>query len=339
MVSNWAFLGGYEGLKYSSTGSAGLADVQEDQLRPWTSHYQQASKGRNEESPGVQQSASLIFFGTIMIRLRYTTDIARDNAAKLQSVTQEKDLDAFLNTAQLAAKDFTAEKQNVKIVHTPTVGPSVNQNPFLLSSEEEKDALRKHWEYRTQLRVPRRPPWTKTMTPAQLDRQEKDSILGWRRNLAVLQEKENLLLTPFERNLEVWRQLWRVVERSHLIVQIVDARNPLRFRCADLDDYVRDVEGPEGEKGTGAGLRKSLLLINKSDLLDQEQRRQWADYFDSQDIQYAFFSALDAKILQEARLATLEGGSVAAPPAEVVQDVRNKDAFTTSSDGLEDDKL
>jgi large subunit GTPase 1 len=87
-----------------------------------------------------------------------------------------------------------------------------------------------------------------------------------------LQDRDRFLLTPFERNLEVWRQLWRVLERSHLVVQIVDARNPLRFRCADLDAYVQDVEGPEGEKDTGKGLRRSLLLINKADLLTATQR-------------------------------------------------------------------
>ena len=81
-----------------------------------------------------------------------------------------------------------------------------------------------------------------------------------------------LLLTPFERNLEVWRQLWRVIERSHLIVQIVDARNPLRFRCEDLEMYVREVEGPEGEQGTGSRERNTLLLINKADLLTAKQR-------------------------------------------------------------------
>lgn len=72
--------------------------------------------------------------------------------------------------------------------------------------------------------------------------------------------------------MEVWRQLWRVIERSHLIVQIVDARNPLRFRCEDLEDYIRDVEGAEGEAGTGKSKRKSLLLINKADLLTAKQR-------------------------------------------------------------------
>ena len=87
-----------------------------------------------------------------------------------------------------------------------------------------------------------------------------------------LQDRDKFLLTPFERNIEVWRQLWRVLERSHLVVQIVDARNPLNFRCEDLESYVLDVEGPEGEQGTGGGLRRNLLLINKSDLLTAKQR-------------------------------------------------------------------
>jgi large subunit GTPase 1 len=91
-------------------------------------------------------------------------------------------------------------------------------------------------------------------------------------DLSRLQDRDKFLLTPFERNIEVWRQLWRVLERSHLVVQIVDARNPLNFRCEDLESYVLDVEGPEGEQGTGKGLRRNLLLINKSDLLTAKQR-------------------------------------------------------------------
>ena len=86
-----------------------------------------------------------------------------------------------------------------------------------------------------------------------------------------LQESDGLLLTPFERNIEVWRQLWRVLERSHLVVQIVDARNPLRFRCEDLEAYVQDVEGAEGEAGTGRGKRRSLLLINKAVLVGKDE--------------------------------------------------------------------
>ena len=105
----------------------------------------------------------------------------------------------------------------------------------------------------------------------------RDYVNPWAHNTHIhhvyrLQDRDKLLLTPFERNIEVWRQLWRVLERSHLVVQIVDARNPLRFRCEDLDTYVKDIEGPEGEQGSGPGLRKNLLLINKSDLLTAKQR-------------------------------------------------------------------
>ena len=32
-----------------------------------------------------------------------------------------------------------------------------------------------------------------------------------------LEGNENLVLTPFEKNLDIWRQLWRVLERSDLV--------------------------------------------------------------------------------------------------------------------------
>ena len=157
-----------------------------------------------------------------------------------------------------------------------------------------------------------------------------------------LQDRDQFLLTPFERNIEVWRQLWRVIERSHLVVQIVDARNPLRFRCEDLEDYVRDVEGSEGESGSGPGKRKSLLLINKSDLLTATQRREWADYFDKQGIQYAFFSAANATALQEARAAAAAAAEEAARKEEGKEDedeemLSDEEGFESASESPESD--
>ncbi len=38
-----------------------------------------------------------------------------------------------------------------------------------------------------------------------------------------LEEDEKLVLTPFEKNIEVWRQLWRVLERSDIVVQVTSA--------------------------------------------------------------------------------------------------------------------
>lgn len=79
------------------------------------------------------------------------------------------------------------------------------------------------------------------------------------------------------------------MERSDLLVQIVDARNPLRFRCEDLEQYVLEMdehpqnEEPEDEDEDAESReedlsapsrvqRRNLLLINKADLLDEGQR-------------------------------------------------------------------
>ena len=210
---------------------------------------------------------------------------------KMRSVTEQAALDEFLSTAELAGTDFTAEKlNNVKIIHTD------QKNPYLLSAAEERATAKKHNANRKRLTVPRRPHWEETTTPQELDERERESLLEWRRGLAELQESNDLLLTPFERNIEVWRQLWRVIERSDLVVQIVDARNPLLFRCEDLEKYVKEVD-PK---------KNNLLLVNKADMMTLEQRRAWANYFQTAGINFRFFSAELAKEMNEAANATLD---------------------------------
>lgn len=73
------------------------------------------------------------------------------------------------------------ERRNVKIIQT-TAGST--HNPYLLTDQEEESTLKKHQLNKERLRVPRRPPWTKAITTTQLDRQEKDAFLEWRRGLA-----------------------------------------------------------------------------------------------------------------------------------------------------------
>ena len=216
----------------------------------------------------------------------YITNDKQDAAwVKMRSITEQGALDEFLATAELAGTDFTAEKMSsVKIIHTD------QRNPYLLSAKEEQAVLGKQKENRGRLTVPRRPQWDSTTTREELDERERQSFLEWRRGLAELQETQDLLMTPFERNLEVWRQLWRVIERSDVIVQIVDARNPLMFRSEDLEVYVKDID-PK---------KQNLLLINKADLMTYRQRKMWANYLKGEGIDYRFFSAQLAKEMIEA---------------------------------------
>ncbi|WFD33991.1 hypothetical protein MCUN1_000819 [Malassezia cuniculi] len=237
----------------------------------------------------------------------HTTDthVGEPKWTKLRSVTHEGALEEFLNTAQLADADFTAERRNIKVVETAQTSRT-RHNPYLLTAQEEAEVIKNQQENRDRLRVPRRPAWDADTTPAQLERLEKDAFLEWRRGLAQLQDGVGLVLTPFERNIEVWRQLWRVIERSQLLVQIVDARNPLRFRCEDLESYVASLPANPADLSVVQdtdyrGPRRTLLLINKSDLLDKEQRKQWADYFSKQGIRFAFFSAADETARQAAK--------------------------------------
>ena len=215
-----------------------------------------------------------------------TNEKAEASWVKLRSVTGQSALDEFLSTAELAGTDFTAAKptNNTRIIHLDS------RDPYLPTAGEERATARRQAAHRAHLTVPRRPPWDAGTTRAQLEVREREGLLQWRRGLADLTENHDLLVTPFERNLEVWRQLWRVVERSDLLVQIVDARDPLLFRSEDLERYVKEV----------SERKKNLLLVNKADLLTRRQRQAWADYFGQEGINFKFFSARDAKSLQDA---------------------------------------
>ncbi|KAL4788056.1 hypothetical protein BJX76DRAFT_317001 [Aspergillus varians] len=224
----------------------------------------------------------------------YITNSATEAAwVKMRSITEQPALDEFLTTAELAGTDFTAEKMNnVQIIHTD------QKNPYLLSAAEEKSAMEKHKANKGRLTVPRRPQWDQSTTRNELDVMERDSFMDWRRGLAALQENNDLLMTPFERNLEVWRQLWRVIERSDVVVQIVDARSPLLFRSEDLETYVKELSSK----------KRNLLLVNKADMLTDKQREAWADYFERNQIDFRFFSAQMAKEANEARDNEVESG-------------------------------
>ncbi|GAB1729743.1 hypothetical protein NU195Hw_g5698t1 [Hortaea werneckii] len=230
---------------------------------------------------------------------------------KMRSVTEQGALDEFLSTAELAGTDFTAEKMNnVKIIHTD------QKNPYLLSAAEERGVVKKQNSKRARLTVPRRPPWNASTTAQELDTRERESMLEWRRGLAELQEVDDLLLTPFERNIEVWRQLWRVIERSDLVVQIVDARNPLLFRSDDLERYVKEVDKK----------KRNLLLVNKADMMTLEQRQAWADYFVQNGINFRFFSAELAKELNEAKGNAFDGLEDEAEESEEDTDSESADS-------------
>ena len=75
-----------------------------------------------------------------------------------------------------------AERTNVKVVSTPSIPNS--KNPYLLSAQESRALTKKQDELKGSLRVPRRAAWDETTTRVELEKNERDSFLEWRRGLA-----------------------------------------------------------------------------------------------------------------------------------------------------------
>lgn len=193
----------------------------------------------------------------------------------LQSVTEESSFQDFLRTAELAGTEFQAEKLNLQFMIP-------RANAGVLSDNQAREMKDKHIANKDLLKIPRRPKWCTETTAEDLQRAENEAFLEWRRGLSILQDDEDILMTPYEKNLEFWRQLWRVVEKSDVIIQIVDARNPLLFRSEDLEKYVKEVDSN----------KMNMILVNKADLLTDEQRAHWANFFDKEGMRVAFFSAI-----------------------------------------------
>lgn len=122
------------------------------------------------------------------------------------------------------------------------------------------------------------------MTREEIQTNENTAFLNWRRDLAQVEENNvNLAITPFEKNIEVWKQLWRVIEKSDVLLQIVDARNPYFYFSEDLEKYIKEVSGD----------KKFVLCINKADFLSDELIKHWSNYFKDKGVNHVFISALN----------------------------------------------
>ncbi|KAL2331875.1 hypothetical protein Fmac_019456 [Flemingia macrophylla] len=202
----------------------------------------------------------------------------------LESFTEISDIDAIIEQAQPL---FPTPHRAINLDLNSGIGTSGMTPEEMRKQRKEEEAL-----HSSSLRVPRRPPWSPDMSVEELDDNEKQAFLIWRRSLARLEENEKLVLTPFEKNLDIWRQLWRVVERSDLLVMVVDSRDPLFYRCPDLEAYAQEVDEH----------KRTLLLVNKADLLPASVREKWVEYFRAHNIIYIFWSAKAASETVEGKM-------------------------------------
>lgn len=199
-------------------------------------------------------------WGRTLIRDRSRGRAAKEHTS-LKSVLESSNIEALIETADVLGFDFS-QKRGTDAAPLPEDGA---ENPEDGVEEAEQEV------------IPRRP------APQGLHREEYKELE--KREFGRWKHRMNGLLsggrhmTPYERNINVWRQLWTTGEISSVIIQVVDARNPMLF-------YTKDIRRHYPAK-------KHLLLLNKADLLSSQQILSWRDHLNRQQIDHAFYSALD----------------------------------------------
>ncbi|XP_063244876.1 guanine nucleotide-binding protein-like 1 [Bacillus rossius redtenbacheri] len=116
------------------------------------------------------------------------------------------------------------------------------------------------------LEFPKRPPWNFNMSREQLEALEHKYFTEY---VSLLEQKFGWKeLSYFELNLETWRQLWRVLEMSDIILVIVDIRFAALMFPPSLYKHV-----------TGQLHKDMILVLNKVDLAPAPLVAAWRVYF------------------------------------------------------------
>ncbi|KAK4057880.1 hypothetical protein OIO90_001099 [Microbotryomycetes sp. JL221] len=143
---------------------------------------------------------------------------------------------------------------------------------------------------RKPLTCPKRPKWRYSMTKLEVERNEEGMFEQWLKQTDIqltrfaretksryTSEREDEdgadeSPTYFERNLNVWRQLWRTTEVSEILLILVDVRFPLLHYPPSLSNYVKTLRD-----------KRVILVLTKTDLVPTWIADSWRRYFEHQE--------------------------------------------------------
>ncbi|EQC41354.1 hypothetical protein SDRG_01328 [Saprolegnia diclina VS20] len=177
----------------------------------------------------------------------------------------------------------TKEQIQLRIMEGQYPLDMAKRNKPLLWTELNLDPL---------LNFPQRPEWTYKQSKERVQDNESIMFDNWLANIHNKYEPEEL--NHFEHNLEVWRELWRVFERSTHMVIVADIRNPLLHIPPSVYDYITET------------LRRPLMIVlNKIDLIPWELTVCWRDSLQKRfpKAQLLFFSSRSKSIHDQVDLA------------------------------------
>uniref|UniRef100_A0A8D0AL34 Guanine nucleotide-binding protein-like 1 n=1 Tax=Sander lucioperca TaxID=283035 RepID=A0A8D0AL34_SANLU len=162
------------------------------------------------------------------------------------------------------------------------------------------------------LGFPLRPPWSYEMTRENLLRKEEKMYRDYLDDMHSRNPTGSL--SHFEHNLETWRQLWRVLEMSDVILLIVDIRHPVLQFPPALYHYI-----------TGDIQKQVILVLNKADLCPPPMVIAWKHYMASQfpHLQIVCFTSHPGQpystVLQKKRMRKKADWSHAGGPLDILK--------------------
>ncbi|KAJ8084465.1 hypothetical protein PM082_003235 [Marasmius tenuissimus] len=203
---------------------------------------------------------------------RSTLNPATESSQKLQS-SFVKISAAFLKKSQELASTLPLQRP------IPAEA-SIYQNQWTKGGEE-------------QLTCPSRPKWNYEMTKKEVEHNEEGWFKKWLKTTDELVSKWQMSMEPddpespekgkevatserpptmppsptrFERNLEVWRQLWRVTEISQIVLVLLDSRCPTVHLPPSLVQYLSKQQV------------EVILVLTKTDICGPARVAAWRDY-------------------------------------------------------------
>ncbi|KAH7886108.1 P-loop containing nucleoside triphosphate hydrolase protein [Phlebopus sp. FC_14] len=247
---------------------------------------------------------------------RQVSDIAAQTARKLQSTFVKLDK-AFLDETREIAGSFPLERpigNEVRVLREDLLSL-----PWVQGSGGGDGTA-------DQPSVPRRPKWKYTMSKAEVDANEQGHFRKWlaQQDMAVAEWQNSLNPrssshadhlpsaagaatyaahglehramphppTHFERNLEVWRQLWRVTEISDILLLLLDSRCPPLHLPPSLAAYLNipisssSSTSPSDDAPTSRTRKsrssnntsRAILVLTKVDISGPARTEAWTSY-------------------------------------------------------------
>lgn len=241
--------------------------------------------------------------------------------SKIHSVNVQKNLAQTRGVNRYALQFFTESDQEIRERKERA------QKPFKLL--DEKDGLvcsvedlfgessDSHGIPVTDVDMPKRPPWNSKMSVPELNAQEQKYFTNYLNEL--FSKAGDKPLSYFDLNLETWRQLWRVIEMSDIVLLVSDIRHPIFHFPPSLYHHVVDDLGKD-----------MILVLNKIDLVDAGLVIAWRQYLKSRFpklniLEFASYAGMrvkssSGKRVGKLRMAVKGASSLQAMVARIVGD-------------------